>query len=56
MWGYTCFRGTFWLTIGVNVVLLVRNRDLYITANRFAVRVAGKKGESYTRVSYCSLD
>ena len=54
--GLTRFRSTFGLTIGGNIVILVRNRDLYIAADRFAVRVAGKKGEIYTRVSFYSLD
>ena len=50
------FMARFWLISGVNFILLVGDWNLYITADRFAVRVAGEKGKSYTRVSFCSLD
>ena len=55
MWGYTYFRGAF-LVDYLNVIVLVGDWDLYITADRFTVRVAGKEGKSYIRVSFCSLD
>jgi hypothetical protein len=50
------FVAHFRLITGVNVIILVGDWNLYITADRFAVRVAGTKSESYSRVSFCSLD